>query len=179
VNGLKGLVRDVLVLDDEAVARSLLSRIVERCGLVAVQASTLAEARALLARSFLCALIDKNLPDGSGITFMEELHARAPGVPKVLVTAFLDAAAATAAVRAGAVDLLAKPPEVAAVKALLDRVLERARAEVAKADALAALLAELDRARLQLAALGPAAAGVLATLDAARDAALRAGLGRA
>jgi two-component system response regulator PilR (NtrC family) len=174
VNGLKGLVRDVLVLDDEAVARSLLSRIVERCGLVAVQASTLAEARALLARPFLCALIDKNLPDGSGITFMEELHARAPGVPKVLVTAFLDAAAATAAVRAGAVDLLAKPPEVAAVKALL----ERARAEAAKADALAALLAELDRARLQLAALGPAAAGVLDTLDAARDAAVRAGLGR-
>lgn len=178
MSDLNGVVRDVLVLDDEVVARSLLARIVERCGLVPVQAGTLAEARALLARPFLCALIDKNLPDGSGVAFMEELHARAPGVPKVLVTAFLDVAAATAAVRAGAVDLLAKPPEVASVKALLDRMLERARADAAKAAALTALLQDLDRARLQLAGLGAPAAGALATLDAARDAAARAGLGR-
>lgn len=166
---------EVLVLDDEAVARTLLSRVVERCGLKAVQAASVAEARALLGRPFVCALVDKNLPDGSGLDFMEALQAQAPGTPAILVSAFLDVTSAVAAVRAGAVDILTKPPEVPALRALLEGLRAKARVEASRAAAMATLLAEVERARALVSALGPGGQPALEALDAAMAAAAAAG----
>lgn len=146
----------VLVVDDEPVIRAFLARVVERAGCPVAQAGSITEARALLdGRRFLAALIDKNLPDGSGIDLMAELHARQPQVPVVMVTAFLDATSAVAAMRAGAVDVLSKPFEFRILRERLEGVLRRARLEAERLR-LDTLLAHADR----LATLGTLAAGV-------------------
>lgn len=120
-------------------------------------AGSLTEARALVAagRPFLAALIDKNLPDGSGIDLMAELHAATPNTPVVMITAFLDAASAVAAMRAGATDVLSKPFEFRTIRDRLETLLDRARLEAERAQ-LDAMVAHTDR----LATLGTLAAGV-------------------
>lgn len=149
--------KDILIVDDEPIIRVFLSRVVERRGLVAVLAGSLTEARALLQgrAHFLAALIDKNLPDGSGIDLMAELHEAAPKTPVVMITAFLDAASAVAAMRAGATDVLSKPFEFRTIRDRLETLLDRARLEAERAH-LDAMVAHTDR----LATLGTLAAGV-------------------
>lgn len=163
----------MLVVDDDAVSRTFLARVVERCGLVAVQATNLAEARALsLGRAtLLCALVDKNLPDGTGLALMAELHSAQPFMPLVMVTAFLDAQSAVAAMRAGAVDVLNKPPDVQAIRALIDSFVARAQAQEQAAHALARVASELARAHTELVALGAVGERALAAVKSAGDAA--------
>jgi len=159
---------DVLVVDDEDIVRAFLARVVERAGLTAVPAANLAEARPLLgARRFLAAFIDKNLPDGSGIDLIAELHAQQQDVPVVMITAFLDAASAVAAMRAGATDVLSKPFEFRTIRERLEGLLDRARFE-AERSRLDALLLHTDR----LATLGTLAAGVAHELSSPLAAAL-------
>lgn len=146
----------MLVVDDEPTVRTFLARVIERSNLEVVQASCVSEALALVAtRGFLIALVDKNLPDGSGIEVMEALHQRDAQVPVVMMTAFLDAGSAVAAMRAGAVDVLSKPFEFRALRERLEGLLERARAR-AERQRLDALLFHADR----LATLGTLAASV-------------------
>lgn len=158
----------VLIVDDESTVRTFLARVVERAGLPVAQAASAAEARTLLdGRRYLAALIDKNLPDGSGIDVMAELHTTQPHVPVVMITAFLDATSAVAAMRAGAVDVLSKPFEFRTIRERLDGLLDRARLE-AERRRLDVLLAHADR----LATLGTLAAGVAHELASPLAAAL-------
>lgn len=158
----------VLIVDDEATVRTFLSRVVERSGLEVAHASSAAEARQLIdQRRFLAALIDKNLPDGSGIDLMAALHATQPHVPVVMITAFLDASSAVAAMRAGATDVLSKPFEFRTIRERLEGLLGRARLE-AERRRLDALLFHADR----LATLGTLAAGVAHELNSPLAAAL-------
>lgn len=158
----------VLIVDDESTVRTFLARVVERAGLPVAQAASAAEARTLLdGRRYLSALIDKNLPDGSGIDLMAELHTTQPHVPVVMITAFLDAASAVAAMRAGAVDVLSKPFEFRTIRERLEGLLERARLETERRR-LDALLVHADR----LATLGTLAAGVAHELASPLAAAL-------
>jgi signal transduction histidine kinase len=159
---------DVLIVDDEATVRTFLARVVERSGLTAVHAANVAEARALIGtRRFLTALIDKNLPDGSGIDVMAELHAAQKDVPVVMITAFLDATSAVAAMRAGATDVLSKPFEFRTIRERLEGLLDRARFEAERVR-LDALLLHTDR----LATLGTLAAGVAHELSSPLAAAM-------
>jgi signal transduction histidine kinase len=154
-------VETVLVVDDEPTVRTFLARVVERNGLRVEQAASAAEARQLIGRRrFLAALIDKNLPDGSGIDVMAALRAAQAQVPVVMITAFLDTASAVAAMRAGATDVLSKPLEFRTIRERLEGLLDRARFE-AERRRLDALRFHADR----LATLGTLAAGVAHELN--------------
>ncbi|GMU61519.1 MAG: hypothetical protein AMXMBFR34_32820 [Myxococcaceae bacterium] len=158
----------VLVVDDEPMVRVFLARVIERSGLIALQAGTLGEGRALVhQRRFLAAFVDKNLPDGSGIDLMADLRDAQPDVPVVMITAFLDAQSAVAALRAGATDVLSKPFEFRTIRERLEGLLDRARLE-AERHRLDALLNHADR----LATLGTLAAGVAHELNSPLAAAL-------
>jgi len=66
----------VLVLEDEAVLRRSLTRLLERRGLMVVAAATLQEARAHLRGTDIdAAILDVSLPDGDGLDLLPLTHA--------------------------------------------------------------------------------------------------------
>jgi serine phosphatase RsbU (regulator of sigma subunit) len=71
-------------------------------------AKTLAEALPLLGSSIDCVLLDLQLPDASGLAAVQEVRARSPAIPLIVLTGLDDEAAGVAAVSAGAQDYLVK-----------------------------------------------------------------------
>jgi DNA-binding NtrC family response regulator len=100
----------VLIIEDEAVVRNMLSEIFVRRKCAVTSAKTLAEAEASLSKeSFDFILLDIRLPDGDGQKFLEQL-ALLPERPLVVViTGYGSIESAVACMRAGAFDYLMKP----------------------------------------------------------------------
>jgi putative two-component system response regulator len=141
----------VLVVDDEDTVRNLLSLIVARAGGKAELAATGAEARdRLRARPFAAALLDKNLPDATGIELMAEIRKDHPHTQCVIVTGYASTESAIEAVRLGAFDYIVKPFDVQTVQHRVRQALERGRIAADLDEAAAALRrhnAELVEAR--------------------------------
>ena len=102
----------VLVIDDEAALRQILSNLVSRAGYSVDVAATAAEATAKLVRGDVdVALCDVRLPDGDGIELVRSFKATGSGVDTqfIMVTAFASMETAVEALRAGATDYIVKP----------------------------------------------------------------------
>ena len=102
----------VLVIDDEAALRQILSGLVSRAGYSVDVAATAAEATAKLVRGDVdVALCDVRLPDGDGIELVRSFKAKGSGVDTqfIMVTAFASMETAVEALRAGATDYIVKP----------------------------------------------------------------------
>jgi DNA-binding NtrC family response regulator/signal transduction histidine kinase len=101
---------NVLVIDDEAAVRQIVSGIAKEAGCHVEQASGAAQAAARLVRGDIdLALCDVRMPDGDGITLVR--NCRESGLPTVfiMVTAFGSMEIAVEALRAGAHDFVSKP----------------------------------------------------------------------
>jgi two-component system, NtrC family, response regulator AtoC len=99
----------ILILDDDALIRTVLSDRLERAGHAVRVAGSLAEARALLRTGVPdLALLDMKLPDGEGSDLLPELVDELD-VPCIMMTAHATVSSAVAALRKGARDLLEKP----------------------------------------------------------------------
>jgi two-component system, NtrC family, response regulator AtoC len=99
----------ILVLDDDALIRTVLSDRLERAGHAVRVAGSLAEARALLRTGLPdLALLDMKLPDGDGTDMLPELIGELD-VPVIMMTAHATVQSAVAALKQGARDLLEKP----------------------------------------------------------------------
>lgn len=109
----------VLVVDDEADLRELLSLTLVRLGLDVDTAESVGAARSLLAqhRYSLC-LTDMRLPDGTGLDLVREV-AQSAGPPIAVITAYGSAENAVAALKAGAFDYLTKPVDVEQLRMLV------------------------------------------------------------
>jgi two-component system response regulator PilR (NtrC family) len=109
----------VLVVDDEADLRDLLTLTLVRMGLDADSAESVARARELMtSRAYSLCLTDMRLPDGSGLDLVREVHGR--GGPKIaVITAFGSAENAVAALKAGAFDYLTKPVDLDQLRVLV------------------------------------------------------------
>ena len=102
----------VLVIDDEAAIRQILSGLVSRAGYSVDTAQNTVEATAKLVRGDVdVALCDVRLPDGDGIELVRSFKASASGVDTqfIMVTAFASMETAVEALRAGATDYIVKP----------------------------------------------------------------------
>jgi two-component system, NtrC family, response regulator AtoC len=98
----------ILVLDDDALIRTVLSDRLERAGHAVRVAGSIAEARALLrTRTPDLALLDMKLPDGEGVDLLPELVEL--DVPVIMMTAHATVQSAVSALKQGARDLLEKP----------------------------------------------------------------------
>ena len=101
----------VLLVDDHGVFRELLGVVLaHHAGFgESVQAESLAQARRALDHESEVdlAVIDLDLPGGSGLTLVEELRGSSPGVPVVGVTARSDSELHTRALEAGVSEVLA------------------------------------------------------------------------
>ena len=102
----------LLLVDDDTAFRQRLAVTLERRGFPVTAAASLAEAREVapsLKPGY--AIVDLRLEDGNGLDLVGELRALRPDVRIVMLTGYGNLATAVAAVKAGAVDYLAKPAD--------------------------------------------------------------------
>jgi two-component system response regulator PilR (NtrC family) len=109
----------VLVVDDEADLRELLSLTLVRLGLDVDTAESVSSARSLLTRNrYALCLTDMRLPDGTGLELVREVAQNA-GPPIAVITAYGSAENAVAALKAGAFDYLTKPVDLDQLRLLV------------------------------------------------------------
>ena len=115
-----------LLLDDEEVIRSLVTEILEAMGFAVSEAVSLATAReALAGNPFDLVLVDKNLPDGSGLTLVRELATKEADLEIVVMSGYATLSSAVEALQAGVADYVVKPFDLADLRARLQRAVER------------------------------------------------------
>ena len=102
----------ILLVDDDAPLRRSLERAMDRRGFHVVAAESLKEGMNL-AHSIKpdYAVIDLRLEDGSGIDLVKRLRELHPQAKVVILTGYGNIATAVAAIKAGAMDYLAKPAD--------------------------------------------------------------------
>ena len=102
----------LILVDDDAPLRRSLQRALERRNFQVYAADSL-KAGLNLAHSVKpdYAVVDLRLEDGSGIELVKRLRELYPKVRVVILTGYGNIATAVAAVKAGAVDYLAKPAD--------------------------------------------------------------------
>jgi two-component system response regulator RegA len=113
--------RSLLILDDDAAFRTRLARALEQRGFDVTSVGTVAEATEVASKAPPAyAVLDLRLEDGSGLTAVEALSRHRADCKVVILTGYGAIATAVAAVKAGAIDYLAKPADPEdIVKALL------------------------------------------------------------
>jgi DNA-binding NtrC family response regulator len=121
---------DLLIIDDEASLRDFLGIVFEGEGWRVESAATLAEGRALIAKHepdvVLCDLM---LPDGSGIDLLHDLKAQDPSIAFIMITAHTSTKTAVEALKAGALDYVAKPFDIEELKIIVRKAVERKELE--------------------------------------------------
>ena len=101
----------LLLVDDHPTSREPLAALLGREPDLAIvgEAGSLAEARALLAHIAAdVAIVDLDLPDGSGVDLVRDLRRLNPGASALVLTASRDRALHARAVEAGAAGVLTK-----------------------------------------------------------------------
>ncbi len=112
--------RSLLVIDDDPPLRQRMQVAMERRGWQVIAASGVAEGIDAARRARPShAVIDLRLGDGNGLDVVPMLRAMRPDCRIVMLTAYGNIATAVAAVKAGAVDYLAKPADADAIEAAL------------------------------------------------------------
>jgi len=102
----------ILILDDDATVRVYLEMLLGESGFEIETAKSVAEAHERLdGAPFNVALLDKNLPDGSGLDIAQAIATRDLPCEVIIMTAFSNVESAAEAVRLGAVDYIEKPFE--------------------------------------------------------------------
>ncbi len=112
--------RSLLIVDDDQPFRHRLARAMERRGFAVTTAATAAEAvSAAASASPDYAVIDLRLEEDYGLDIVPALRERRPDMRIVVLTGYGNIATAVAAIKAGAVDYLAKPADADDIEAAL------------------------------------------------------------
>ncbi|HEX3110911.1 MAG TPA: sigma-54 dependent transcriptional regulator, partial [Thermoanaerobaculia bacterium] len=121
---------DLLVVDDEASLRDFLTIVFEEDGWHVDTAPSIGDARAVFMKDppdvVLCDLM---LPDGSGIDLLREMKAHDPSVAVIMITAHMSPKSAVDALKAGALDYIAKPFDIEELKIIVRKAIERKELE--------------------------------------------------
>jgi PAS domain S-box-containing protein len=118
----------ILIVDDEPSIRFTVSEFLRREGYAVVAAADYDAALAAFAEGdFDAAVIDIVLPRKGGVLLLEELHARAPDLPVVMMTGEPNILILPEIVRAGAYDFLTKPVTKDVLLRAVNRAVERKR----------------------------------------------------
>ena len=129
----------ILIVEDEAVIRGALRRLLERRGYEVSEAESVeqAEERGGL-QGFDLIIADLRLPGEPGTAIMD----RAPDVPVLIMTSYASVRSAVESIKRGAVDYIAKPFDHEELVLLVARTLKQHRMERQKN----ALKSDVDRA---------------------------------
>lgn len=130
--------KTLLIVDDDAPLRTRLMRAMEKRGFTVTGAGSVAEgleAAGDMPPAF--AVVDMRLDDGNGLEVVEALCEARADIRIVMLTGYGNIASAVTAIKAGAVDFLAKPADADLIEAALleiDRPLPPPPAEPMSAD---------------------------------------------
>ena len=113
--------KSLLILDDDDPLRGRLSRAMEKKGFIVKEAKTVSEGLQIVKNSPppSFALVDLRLEDGSGLDVIKELSKNKKDCRIVMLTGYGNLPTAVAAVKAGAIDYMAKPVDADDVEAAL------------------------------------------------------------
>ena len=118
----------IAVIDDEAIARRAICRILGKDG---YEIETFSDGESFLKRFqegiFDLAICDFKLPALNGLDVLKEVKARQPLTEVILMTGYGSVETAIEAIRAGAFHYLSKPLKIAELRSLVDRALEKVR----------------------------------------------------
>lgn len=143
----------VLVVEDNAEVRQLVSKAIAKDGHVVETAPSVGDAEALLTHgAFDLLILDLGLPDGDGIQICQRLRASGASIPILVLTARATVQSKVSGLDAGADDFLGKPFAVAELRA-------RVRALLRRGGAARPIVVELPDVRLDFAAKRAWAAG--------------------
>lgn len=116
----------ILIIDDEAKIRSLLSRIISLEGFEVFEAGNLKSGLKRLEISDIdIVLCDVKLPDGSGVDFSKTVKDQFPGVEIILLTAFGNIPDGVMAIKNGAFDYITKGDDNTKILPLLYKAAEK------------------------------------------------------
>ena len=115
----------ILLIEDEAVIRTALRRLLERHGHSVVEADSVESARREQLDEFHLVLSDLRLPKAPGT----EIIQAAGDTPVIIMTSFASVPSAVDAMKLGAVDYIAKPFDHDELLLLIDRVLKQGTSE--------------------------------------------------
>ncbi len=141
----------ILVVDDEASVRRVLSRIISREGWTVEETGDGAEALRMLARDrYDLVLLDLHMQPMDGIQVLEEIRRGAPDIVVIILTAHSSVENAVGALRLGAHDYLFKPATPETIRRRVGKGLRvreqalRRRRVLTQIEDLRTVLAELD-----------------------------------
>jgi DNA-binding NtrC family response regulator len=121
------LSKRILVVDDDASLARLLVSLFESSGFEATGVGTIKEAVSAVGREpFDVALIDLNLPDGTGLDLLAQLRGLRPEMASVMLTAAGSIEIAVEAMRRGADNFVSKPIDPPALVAVIERGVDAA-----------------------------------------------------
>jgi DNA-binding NtrC family response regulator len=123
----------VLVIDDDAVTRDLLTEVLQGEGhdVVACDGGKAALERAAV-EPFDLAVTDVRMPEMDGIAVTRALKARDPAMQVIVMTAFGSVETAVDAIRHGAFDYVSKPMNLTEIKSAVRRALDERQAPSAR-----------------------------------------------
>lgn len=135
----------VYVIDDDASVRDALSNLLESVGLCAeLFGSTEEFLKAERPALPSCLVLDVTLPGMNGLEFQEMLTKTGNPIPIVFITAFGDIPMTSKAMKAGAVEFLAKPFQKDDLLTAIDQALAKDSAQRAVEASISALRARQD-----------------------------------
>ena len=125
---MNGAAAKILVVDDEAIARANLARVLAHDGHETAQAGSGSIALEMLQHGeYDLVLTDLIMPDMGGLELLERVRARFPGTEVIVVTGYPMVETAVEAMRKGAYHYLAKPYQLDEARLLVARALEKRR----------------------------------------------------
>lgn len=118
----------VLIVEDFKDTADIICRLLKKKHFRPVPAYSLAEAREKLKQNHLdVAILDINLPDGSGLDFLHEIKTHDSELPVIMLTAYTELDNAIKSLREGADDFITKPFENDYLVHSITRALEKKR----------------------------------------------------
>ena len=154
----------ILVVDDVETAREAIADSLRKDGKEVLEAGTLKEARAFLEmnKADIC-ILDILLPDGNGLSLLDEVIQMAAQPKFIVITAHGQIDYAVEAMKKGALDFITKPIDMKTLKS-----------SIARAEDLVAMRRELDHLRHSQAATAKFVVGYHPRMQALIDLAQRA-----
>ncbi|GAB2710383.1 sigma-54-dependent transcriptional regulator [Halomonas garicola] len=113
--------QQILIVEDEAIIRSALKRLLERHGYAVSEAESAEEAEPLDPQRFDLVITDLRLPGEEGTVLIE----RAAPVPVLIMTSYASMRSAIDSLKQGAVDYIAKPFDHAELVETVSRILHQ------------------------------------------------------
>jgi len=112
----------ILIIEDEAVIRQALAKLLKRHGYDVSQAASVAESESLFSLdTFHLVIADLRLPGGLGTEVIEKCHP----TPVLIMTSYASISSAVDAMKAGAADYVAKPFNHDEILVVIDRLIRQ------------------------------------------------------